>query len=183
VLDLLTAVLIGLFFYKGFRKGLIVALFSFAGLILGMICAVRFSGLLSNWLISRDLVSSGWAALIAYVLIFFGVMWGLSLLAKAIEGLTGQLMLGVVNRVAGGMLYGFMAALVWSGLLWIADRVHLIAPETKSASVTYSGISNLAPWFFSKLGIILPFVKDLFSELQQFFDRADTRLPEHVGAD
>jgi membrane protein required for colicin V production len=93
------------------------------------------------------------------------------------------LMLGVVNKLIGGLLYSFLAAVIWSSLLWIANQMHLIAPETITASKTYIWLSPLAPWVFEHVGKLLPFAKNTFGDLQHFFDHVNQKLPQHVGAD
>jgi hypothetical protein len=92
-------------------------------------------------------------------------------------------MLGLINRLVGGLLYAFIGALVWSSLLWIANRAHLLAPETIVASHTYGYFAPVAPWTFGHIGAVLPFARDTFSDLEHFFDEANKQLPEHVGAD
>ena len=91
-------------------------------------------------------------------------------------------MLGWVNKSIGGLLYSFMAAIIWSSLLWIGARMHLISQHTIDGSRTYTYFSELAPWVCAEVGKLLPFAKNVFSDLRQFFDHIDQKLPSHVGA-
>lgn len=182
MLDLITLIILAGAFYRGFRKGAIVALCAFVGIILGMLAALRLSGALGAFLLEKGWVTSAWAQLISYVVLFFGVIWLVRLLAKFVEGLVEAALLGFVNRIFGGLLYAIMGAICWSALLWLANRAHLLSPETLSASKTYPYLEPMAPWVFARIGEFVPFAKDVFSGLESFFDGVNKRLPEHVGA-
>ena len=91
-------------------------------------------------------------------------------------------MLGWVNRATGGILYVTVAAIICSSFLWIGDQMHLVGAETKSSSITFPFIEPIAPWVFEKTGALLPFAKNVFAELEVFFDQVDKSIPQHVGA-
>jgi membrane protein required for colicin V production len=183
MLDIIGIIILALSFFRGFRKGAVVALCSLLGIVLGMLAALKLSGALGAYLMEKGWVTSAWAQIIAYVLLFIGVVMLVRLLAKAIETALKAAMLGLINRLVGGLLYAFIGALVWSSLLWIANRAHLLAPETIVASHTYGYFAPVAPWTFGHIGAVLPFARDTFSDLEHFFDEANKQLPEHVGAD
>lgn len=181
VLDIIAISLILLFFIRGYIKGIIVAAFSLLGILLGIICALKLSHTLAAWLLQKGIITSGWGQLISYVLLFIGVILIVHTIAKAIESLLKAMLLGVVNKLLGGFLYAFMAAVIWSSFLWIGNQMHLITPETIAASKTYSILSPLAPWAFEQIGRLWPFAKNVFADLQHFFDNVNKKLPEHVG--
>ena len=126
-------------------------------------------------------VTSAWVQLVSYLILFFGVIWLVRLLAKFVEGLVEAVMLGLVNRIVGGLLYVFIGAICWSALLWLANRAHLLSPETLAASRAYPYIEPMAPWVFARIGELLPVAKGVFSSLDTFFEGVNSKLPEHVG--
>ena len=111
-----------------------------------------------------------------------GVVLIVHLVARLLQKLVEGMMLGVVNKLLGGMLYVFLALVLWSSLLWIGGKMNIIAPETINASRSYSWCSKLAPWFFEQAGKLLPFVKDTFDKLSHFFDTVNQKIPADVGA-
>ena len=181
-LDVIGIILIILFFIRGYTRGIIVALFSVLAILLGIIVALKLSHALAAWLLAKGYVTSGWAQLVSYVVLFVIVVLIVRLIARLIQKAVEGMMLGVVNKLIGGLLYAFLGAVFWSSLLWIGSRMHIITPETIAASKTYSWLSALAPWFFEQVGKLLPFAKDIFSNLEHFFDTVNQKLPEHVGA-
>lgn len=182
ILDVIGIILIILFFIRGYIKGIILAAFSVLAILLGIICALKLSQSLSTWLLAKGYVSSGWVQVVSYVLLFIAVVLVVRLVAKIIEKVVEGLLLGFVNKLAGGILYAFLGAVLWSSFLWIGTRMHLISPETIAASKTYGWFSGLAPWFFEQAGRLLPFARDTFSNLQHFFDNLNQKPANHVGA-
>lgn len=170
-----------LFFIRGYMKGIIVAVFAVLSILLGIICALKLSGVLASWLLELHLVNSGWGQLISYAILFIGVVLIVRLIARAIQSTLHLAMLGWLNGLIGGLLYAFLAAVVFSSVLWISNQMHLLSPETIAYSKTYVYIAPLAPWVFDHIGTLLPFAKNVFSDLQHFFDHVNQQLPDHVG--
>lgn len=173
MLDFVGITIIILFFIRGYMKGIIVAIFSVLAVILGIMVALKLSGWLAQWLLEKGLVTSGWGQLISYAILFVGVLLLVRLISKAIETSLNVVALGWVNRVVGGMLFACLAAIVWSSLLWIMNQMGLLSPEAQAASHTYVYLEPLAPWAFNGIGKLLPFAKDIFHDLQQFFDKIE----------
>ena len=174
MLDFVTAIVIALGFFRGFRKGLVVAVFSFVALLLGVLVALKLSHLVAAWLVERG-AGGAWAPMVAYILLFVGVGFLVRLGARAIEGVTKAAMLGLVNRLAGGVLYALIGAVIWSSVLWLAARVGLVSAESKAASTTYAYIEPLAPATFEKAGVVLPFARDVFHDLSSTLDSVGQR--------
>ncbi len=169
-LDITGLILIALFFIRGYTRGLIVAAFSVLAILLGILCALKLSQSFATWLLEHGYTTSGWAPLLSYLVLFIGVVLLVRLIAKLLQKAVEGLMLGIVNKLAGGLLYGFLGAVLYSSLLWIGARTGMITPEQIATSKCYSWLSSLAPWFFGCAGHVLPFAKDVFEKLQHFFD-------------
>lgn len=170
-IDVIGIILIVLFFIRGYMKGIIVAVFSLLAIILGIICALKLSEWLAQWMLEKGWITNGWGQVLSYLILFFGVVLLVRIVAKAIEGSARLAMLGMVNGLIGGVVYALMAAIVWSCMLWVGSQTGLIKPEMIAQSKTYSYISPLAPWVFDHVGDVLPFAKDVFKDLSGFFDK------------
>ena len=182
VLDVVGLLLIILFFIRGYTKGFIVAAFSVLGILLGILCALKLSQSFAAWLLAKGWVTSGWVQIVSYVLLFAGVVIIVNLIAKLIQKAVEGLLLGTVNRIAGGAVYALVSVLLWSTLLWIGGHMHIISAETIAASKSYSWFTRIAPWFFEQVGKLLPVFKDTFSKLENFFDNVNKKIPADVGA-
>jgi membrane protein required for colicin V production len=169
-LDIIGLTLIIIFFIRGYMKGIIVAVFSMLAVLLGIILSLKFSAKVSGFLLERHIVSSSWAPLISYLILFLIVFLLVRLLSKALDSITKAATLGWLNGFVGGLTYAFMAALVWSSILWMCGEMQLLDEKTISGSKTYPYLSKLAPWVFDKIGHVWPMVKSIFADLKQVFD-------------
>lgn len=183
MLDFIGLTLMLILSIRGYMKGIIVAVFSVLAIILGVVCALKLSGMLGGWLLAKGWVTTGWATIVSYVILFVCVVLLVRLMAKALQSVVQLTMLGWLNGLIGALLYGFMASVIWSSLLWIGNQAHLIAPETKAYSKTYRYLEPIAPWTFDQVGKLLPFAKDIFEDLTSLFEDVNQNLPEHVGND
>jgi membrane protein required for colicin V production len=179
-LDITGIIIILLFFIRGYMKGFIVAAFSVIAILLGLLCALKLSQSFASWLLANDYVSSPWAQVVSYLVLFIGVVLLVRLIGNIIEKAAEGIMLGIINKLIGGILYAFLGAVLWSSLLWIGAKAHIISPETIATSKTYASLSELAPWFFHQVGKLLPFAQDTFGKLEHFFDTVNGQ-PANVG--
>ena len=180
-IDVTGIIVILLFFFNGYRKGAILAVFSVIAILLGILCALKFSQALSSYLLAKGIISSGWVQVTSYVLLFVAVGLIVRFIARMIQKLVEGMMMATLNRLIGGLLYAFVAAVLWSSLLWIGVRMQIITPRAIAESKTYRWLAGLAPWVFSEAGRLLPYVKDTFGKLEDFFDAVNQKLPGHVG--
>ena len=168
-LDITGIILIALFFIRGFMKGFIVAVFSLLAILLGIFVSMRLSQALADWMLAHGYTSSGWAPVLAYLILFVGVLILVNLLARVIQKVAEGMMLGMANRIVGGILYALLAAIAWSAVLWLGSQSGMFSAKMVAASVTFPYFSAFAPWLFQMVGSLVPSVKDTFSNLQHFF--------------
>jgi len=179
-LDIIAIILAVLFFIRGYMKGFIVAAFSILGIIAGIICSLTLSEKVASWLLHKGYVTSGWAQVASFALLFIGVIVVVWLVAKAIETWVKAMMMGWINGLMGAIIYTFMAMFIWSAVLWLCNQMHLLTPETIAYSKTYRFISPIAPWICEHVGKIWPMAKDVFTNLQQYFSNVNQLLPGNV---
>jgi membrane protein required for colicin V production len=178
IIDVIFAILMVLAVIQGYRRGLIVAVFSFIAIIVGLAAAIKLSTAVANHLGHAVKVSDRWLPILSFVLVFLIVIILIRLGAKIIQRMTETVMLGWINRLAGILLYAALYTTVFSILLFYAAQVKLIKPETMQASVTYSFIQPWGPKAIDSLAVIIPFFKNMFSELEQFFSGVSEKISE-----
>jgi membrane protein required for colicin V production len=179
-LDIIAIILIILFFIRGYMKGFMVAAFSLLGIVAGIICSLTLSEKLASWLLTKGYITSGWAQVVSFAVLFVGVILLVWLIAKALDKMVKALMLGWFNGLLGALLYTFMAVFIWSAALWLCNQMHFLSPETIAYSKTYSFISPVAPWVCDKVGQFWPMAKDAFANLQLYFSNVNHLLPGNV---
>lgn len=168
IIDVLYLIFLVFFLIRGYSKGVVVALFAVLSIIIGIFCAIKFSGLIAG-LIAKD-PKPFWLPFLSYIIVFVGVVFLVRLGAKAIDKLMKAAFLGFFNRLGGALLYGLLITLVFSSFLWFFDHWNVIKPETKSASRCYHFLIVFAPKTFSLIGMLFPFVKDLFKQFSSIIN-------------
>ncbi len=170
-LDITGLIIIALFFIRGYTRGLIVAAFSVIAILLGILCALKLSQSLATWMLAHGYTTTGWAPMLSYLILFVGVVLVVRIVAKMLQKAIETIKLGLLDKLAGGILYGILGAVLYSSILWIGARMNMFSPELVATSKTYPWLSQVAPHFFSFAGNLLPFAKDVFGKLQEFFDK------------
>jgi membrane protein required for colicin V production len=171
MLDFIGIAILIVFFIRGYMKGIIVAVFSLLGIVLGALCAFKLSGSLSHFLLNKGWVDTRWAFTISYALLFIAAVLLVRWIANLIKRSLQLIMLGWTDKLLGGLLYAFSVALVWSTFLWFAQMLHCISPSTIEDSKTYRYFIVIAPWVYEHIGAMLPFIKESLSEMKTIFDK------------
>ena len=176
LLDLIFAVIIVLAIIKGYQRGLVVGLFSLVAVIIGLAAAMKLSTVVAGYIGKNVKVSDQWLPIISFAVVFLIIILLIRLGAKAIEKVVQVAMLGWVNRLCGIVLFAAIYIVVFSVLLFYAEQMKLIQPETINKSVTYSFVQPWGPKAINGFGSIIPVFKDMFGELEYFFDRVAKKI-------
>ena len=170
LIDIIVFVLLVMALFKGIRKGLIVAVFSFLAFIIGLAAALKLSTVMADYIGDNVAVSQRWLPFLAFIVVFLIVVLLIRLGAKLLQGAVQAVMLGWVNRIGGAVFYILIYFFIFSILLFYTTQLNLIKPETTKSSVTYNYIAPFGPKVMDFLGAVIPFFRDMFEELLQFFE-------------
>jgi membrane protein required for colicin V production len=174
-IDFISVALIILSIVKGLRKGLVVAVFSLLAFVIGLAAALKLSAVVAEYLGANTSISQKWLPMLAFLIIFFLVALLVRLGARAIERVMRMTMLGWLNRLGGVVFYLLLYFLVYSIILFYATKLHIIKPETIQTSTTYPIIYPMAPIVMDTIGQVVPLFKNMFSDLEGFFDSLSRR--------
>ncbi len=169
LIDLIYVVLIIVEALHGYRSGLIVGLFSLVAIIIGVAAAMKLSSVLAAYLGERINISKELLPIISFAIVFLVVLLLIRLVAKFIEKVFQSVLLGWVNRLAGVVFFIVIYTLVYSVLIFYAEQMKLLLPVTTEHSVLYTFIKPWGPKVIDGLGSVIPVFKDLFAELENFF--------------
>jgi membrane protein required for colicin V production len=170
LLDIIFAVVIILALFKGYQRGLIVGLFSLVAVIIGLAAAMKLSTVAAGYIGKAVKISQEWLPVISFAIVFILVVLLIRLGANAIERTVEVVMLGWLNKLGGILLYAIIYTIVFSVLLFYAEQIKLIKPETIQQSAVYSFIQPWGPKAINGVGAVIPVFKDMFGELEHFFD-------------
>ena len=155
--------------FKGYTKGLVVAVFSFAAIIIGLAAALKLSSAVAVWLKTSTSISSYWLPFLSFALVMFAVVLLVRMGAKVVEKTMQFAMMGWVNKLGGILLYAALYISLLSVVVFFFNEMHLLKQETITASRTYSFIQPWGPKVIAGFAKIIPMFKDVFQQLENFF--------------
>ena len=170
IIDLIYICLLALAVFKGFSKGFIVAVFSFFAVIIGLAAALKLSAAVAGWLGENTGISARLLPVIAFALLMIGVAWLVRICAVLIQKAIQVVMLGFLNKAAGILLYGLLYTILFSVILFFAEKISLLKQDTITASYCYSFIQPWGPRTIDTFAMLVPVFKNVFQQLEQFFD-------------
>lgn len=177
IIDIFFAIAVLLAILKGYRQGLVVAVFSVIALIVGLAAAIKLSAVVASYIGKAVNITDKWLPIVSFILVFVLVVliirWCAVLLRKAIE----FSMMGWIDKLAGILLFTLLYLLIFSVVLFYCEQISLLKPETKTSSVTYEFIQPWGPKVMDAFGKILPLFKNMFTELKDFFGTMATQVP------
>jgi membrane protein required for colicin V production len=170
-IDLLWLFFMAMAALNGFRKGMIGAAFSFAAFFIGLAAALKLSAIVAVYLKDSFESHTAWWPVIAFILVFLVVSGLVKMAAGFVEKTLDFVMLGWINKLGGFLLYAIMYTLVLSVLLFYFDQVMHISEEVKQQSKVYAYIEPWGEWTMNALGNLIPWFKDIFRDMQEFFGK------------
>jgi membrane protein required for colicin V production len=176
IIDMLFAILSLLAIIKGYQRGLIVSIFSIIAFLIGLAAAIKLSAIVAGYIGLHVKVSDKWLPVISFILVFCAVVFLVRLGADFIEKMARITLLGWLNRLGGALFYVALYTFIFSIVLFYADQVQLLKPETKNSSVTYAYIQPLGPKVIDAFGTLIPVFKNMFAELKDFFDHLSHQI-------
>jgi len=176
IIDIIFVILAVLAIIQGFRRGFIIAVFSFIAIFIGLAAAIKLSAVVADHLSNATKISGKWLPILSFAIVFILVILLVRLGAKLLEKTARAITLGWLNRLGGILFYLAIYITIYSILLFYATEMKIIQPKTIQASATYSFIEPLGPKAINALGTLIPFFKDMFAELENFFAKISGKL-------
>ncbi|MGK7394782.1 MAG: CvpA family protein [Candidatus Cyclobacteriaceae bacterium M3_2C_046] len=168
VIDLILIILLLIGGYHGYKKGLLLEVIGLAALILAIIGGIKLLhwgiGLLAEYF---DAYSS-WVPLLAFILIFAGIIILVNILGRMLKNLLDLTLLGSIDNLAGALLGIFKWAFGISVIIWVIDMLGFeFPPDITEQSFLFSQVEQFAPQVIQYISTIFPFVDELFDSLKE----------------
>lgn len=175
-IDIAFMIVMAIAIVKGFFRGFVVALFSFFAYIIGLAAALKLSVVVAHHFESSSSISSKWIPVLSFALVFIAVVFLVNIFGRILKKTTQLAMLGWIDRLAGIVLYMLIYALIFSVILFFAEKTMMIKPETIAASKVHGFVAPWAPVVIDHIGKIVPVFHDLFTQLETFFGTLGNKL-------
>ena len=176
LIDVAFVLLIILGCIKGYRKGLIIALFSFFAFIAGLAAALKLSSVVAERLSTNGEIPAKWLPVISFLAVFLVLVILVNLAGKILQESVEALLLGWVNRIGGMLLFTLLYGIIFSIFLFYAKQLQLLSEENARSSLAYVYVEPFGPAAINIIGDIIPFFKDMFVSLETFFNKVSNNL-------
>jgi len=176
LLDSVLVVIMIVAIIKGYQRGLIVGVFSLVGIIIGLAAAIKLSAVVAGYIGKAITISHTWLPIISFIIVFIIVVLLVRLGANMLQKTVEVALLGWVNRLGGILLYIAIYLIIYSVILFYAEQVNLVKPDTIHNSVTYTFIQPWGPKVINGFASIIPVFKNMFTELQSFFEGVSQKM-------
>ncbi len=151
-------ILIAIFIFAGFRgfqKGFISQLASFAGLLLGIWGAIKFSDYTAGLLSEHLHFTTEYLPLIAFAITFTIIVIGVHFIGVIVEGVFDMAFLGFANSILGVVFGVLKTAFILSVVFVIMEKsspkYNVLPKDIAEKSLFYHPIARLAPTVFPDL--------------------------------
>ena len=170
--DIILLLVLVLAFYKGWTKGLIMALFVFVSYFIALALAFQFSGMVQGYLWKGEAAQSKWYGFLAFAIVLIAGIILIRIIGKMVEKLAEAAMLGIPNRLLGIALFAFIYCSLYAVILVFIESINSFGlVPTPDGAAEYSSISmryllKLGNWVILNFSEWLPAMKNLFNQAQ-----------------
>jgi membrane protein required for colicin V production len=152
-IDIVLGLLLLYGLFKGVQNGLLVEIASIIALIAGLYGAIHFSYIVGDYLASHWDWNERTMSLLSFIITFFIIVILVIMAAKLLTKVAEFAMLGLLNKIAGGLFGTLKVAIILGALLIFLESVNknlkLINDENIAKSVLYEPIRNIGSLVFS----------------------------------
>jgi len=166
-LDIIIAIILFLFGWKGLRKGLIIEVVTLLAFGVGIYGAMHFSDFTAAHLQDFMEVKPQYLNTIAFVLTFIILVVLVNLIGRLVSKLVKSMNLGFFDKL-GGFLFGIIkGVLLCSILLMVLNNFQLLGvvkPEVKEKSKLYPYIEQAVPYVYRGFDLVKDYAKEVLPD-------------------
>ena len=152
-LDIILGLLLAYGLYKGVKNGLFVELASLVALIAGIFGAIHFSYIAGDYLSKNMEWNERYINIAAFIITFIAIVLIVHAAGKLLTKIADFAMLGIINKIAGGVFGTLKVTIIVGALLVFFERVNssvgLVKNETMKSSILYEPVKEIGAFIFS----------------------------------
>lgn len=166
-LDIIIAIILFLFGFKGFRKGLVIEVVTLLAFGVGIYGAMHFSDFTAAHLQDFMEIDPKYLNTIAFVLTFILLVILVNLIGKAVTHLIKAMNLNFWNKLGGGVFGIAKGVLLCSVMVLVLNNFKLmgvVKPEVKEQSKLYPYIEQAVPYVYRGFDLVRDYAKEVLPE-------------------
>lgn len=163
-LDIIIAIILFLFGFKGLRKGLIIEVVTLLAFCVGIYGAMHFSDFTAAHMQDFMEIDPKYLNTVAFVLTFIVLVVLVNLIGRLVSKAIKSMNLGFFDKL-GGFLFGIIkGVLLCSVLLMVLNNFQLLGvvkPEVKEKSKLYPYIEQTVPYVYRSFDLVKDYAKEV----------------------
>lgn len=169
-IDIIIAIILFLFGFKGFRKGLIIEVVTLLAFGVGIYGAMHFSDFTAEHLQEVTEIDPKHLNTVAFVLTFILLVIAVNLIGRLVTNLIRAMNLGFFNKL-GGFVFGVAkGVLLCSIVLLVLNNFQLIGivkPEIREQSKLYPYIKETVPYVYQGFDLVKDYAKEVLPDTEE----------------
>ena len=154
--------------YRGYTKGILLEVVAVLAFVIAVIGALQ----LMSWgvtVLSDTLQTEGaWLPLLAFVLLFVGILTGVSIAGKMLKSVIHLTPIGYLDGLLGGVVGVIKWAFGISVVMILLEYAQIELPNTESSEI-YDYVHPFAYTVIEQLKIWFPILEDMIDTIRQLF--------------
>lgn len=163
-LDVIILILLLLFGFSGWKKGIIIEAATLLGLALGIFGAFHFSDFTAEKLVEWMEINPKYLKTISFIVTFAVVAILVNLLGRFLAGIVKSLNLGFLDKI-GGFLFGIAKGVLLCSLLIMLLNVfkakEIIKDDDRQSSLLFPYVAATVPYVYQGFDLVQEAVKNL----------------------
>ncbi|KPM33011.1 Colicin V production protein [Croceitalea dokdonensis DOKDO 023] len=152
-IDIVLGILLALGLYKGLKNGLFVELASLVALIAGIYGAIHFSYIAGDYMAAQMDWDQKYIKITAFLITFVAIILLVHFAGKLLTKIADFAMLGILNKIAGGIFGTLKVAIILGALLLFFEKAtasfDFVSKDTQEASIFYTPVRDIGAFVFS----------------------------------
>ena len=164
-LDIIIAIILFLFGWKGFRKGFIIEVVTLLAFGIGIYGAMHFSDFTAEHLQEVMEVNPKYLNTTAFILTFILLVILVNIIGKLLTEAIKAMNLNVWNKLAGAVFGAAKGILLCSLMMMVLSNFGLLGflkPEVKQGSLMYPFVEKTVPYVYRGFDLMKDYVKEVF---------------------
>lgn len=156
--------------WTGFNEGFIGTILMVIKFVFSVLLALRFSTIL-NQIIENIFQTEGGSLMLlfSFVIAFVLAFVVLSIIGTVLNIVINKLGLGLLNRLAGIVIWMLMLTTGFGLLLHLGEAANMITDQVRNTSRTYPYLYEVADFAKCKLTFVIPAVQEVLVAMEALF--------------
>ncbi len=163
-LDIIIAIVLFLFGFKGFRKGLIIEVVTLLAFGVGIYGAMHFSDFTAERLQEVMEVNPKYLNTIAFVLTFILLVILVNVIGKLVTKLIKAMNLSIWNKLGGGVFGMAKGLLLCSTVVLVLNNLQwmgVVKEEVRKESYLYPYVEKTVPYLYKGFDLVKGYMKEV----------------------